>query len=373
VNRLIRPAALRRHKQFVVGAALTALAAITTQASAHVTVGVPTLSVTNLTFRAPVEPSFNSLEELAAHHTNRLIVSLPVGFKVDQCQETLDYSCAVDGGQITWTRRPGSTNYGLQTINGVPQPSPFGGLAAVEFFNASVRTPGIGGTYLAPALQIYSDGAQVNWSQPNSSDPHPAPQIRVNGPDRAPAVATGFFKPLAELGAGNPCPQEVIDEAKKLGIDPAVHCSHFGFEPPAGAPPPPPATPGPEVRGTAQLTRTGTHTIVEVLVTGLTPGQAYPAHLHEGTCANVTSPHYMNDPAGPDAPPNELWPTSDPTNPTAGLIADSNGVARGFAVANWVARPTARAIWVHMPEDPNAPPPPPGTHVHARIGCADLV
>ena len=46
----------RRHKKVVLGAALIALAAITTQASAHVTVGIPTLSVTAVTYRAPVEP-----------------------------------------------------------------------------------------------------------------------------------------------------------------------------------------------------------------------------------------------------------------------------------------------------------------------------
>jgi hypothetical protein len=341
-----------------------------TQASAHVTVGVPTLSITSLTYRAPVEPSFNSLEELAAHHTNKVVVTLPVGFKVEQCLDTIDYICAINGAEITWTRRPDSTNYGLQTINGVPQPSPFGGLGAVEFFDVSVRTPGIGGTYLTPTLQVYSDGAEINWNEPNSSDPHPAPQVRVNGPNLAPVVATGVFKPLAELGGGNPCPQSVIDEAIRLGIDPGVHCSHFGFEPPAGSPPPPPTEPGPEVRGTAQIVRSGNHTFVEVLVTGLEPGQVYMSHLHEGTCADPTSAHYKDDPTGPDGPPNELWPSSDANDPTAGLLADSAGVARGFGVADYVARPTARAIWIHEPEDPTAPP---SEHVHARIGCADLV
>jgi len=359
----------RRHKKVVLGAALIALAAITTQASAHVTVGIPTLSVTAVTYRAPVEPGPTSLDELAAHHTNEMVVTLPAGFKVVACQETADYGCAVNDREITWTRRPDSTNYGLQTVNGVPVESPFGGFSAFETFDVSLRTPGIGGTYLTPAVQTYSDGVEVTWNQPNSSDPHPAPQIRVNGPDRAPTVATGFFRPLIELGAGNPCPQSVIDEAVRLGLDPAVHCSHFGFDPPAGSPPPPPAEPGPDVRGTAQLVRSGGHTFVEVLVTGLEPGVTYASHLHEGTCGDPTSAHYKNDPTGPEGPPNELWPSSDPDNPTAGLTADEAGVARGFAVADWVARATARAIWIHQPEDPNAPP---GTHQHARIGCADL-
>jgi uncharacterized protein YcnI len=361
----------RRHKKLLFGAALTVLAAITAQASAHVTVGVPTLTVTELSFRAPVEPGPNNPEELAAHHTSQLVVTLPAGFKVEQCFETPDFSCAVAVDQITWTRRPESTNFGLETINGVPVQSPFGGLSAAEYFDATIRTPGIRGSYLLPALQVYNDGAEVNWNQPNTTDPHPAPRITVNGPALAPAVASGFFRPLSKLGAGNPCPQSVIDEAVRLGIDLAVHCSHFGFEPPAGSPaPPPPTGPEIEVRGTAQLVRTADRTFAEVLVTGLEPGKVYMSHLHEGTCADPTSPHYKNDPAGPAGPPNELWPSSNANDPTAGLTADSTGVAHGFAVADWVARPTARAVWIHEPEDPNAPP---GSHVHARIGCADLV
>ena len=50
-----------------------------------------------------------------------------------------------------------------------------------------------------------------------------------------------------------------------------------------------------------------------------------------------------------DGPPNELWPSSDKNDPTAGLLANSQGVAKGFARVDWVARPTARAIWVHAP------------------------
>jgi hypothetical protein len=351
VNRSVRPSALRRHHKVVLAAALTALVGVTVQASAHVTVGIPTLQVAELEFRAPVEPAPNTPEELAAHHTEKVVVNFPAGFKIEQCHESVDFACAFTVDEATWTRRPESTNF-----------------ETVDFFSVSVRTPGIGGTYRVPALQVYNDGEEVSWSEPETTDPHPAPQIRVNGPDLAPAVATGFFRPLAELGGGNPCPQEVIDEAIRLGIDPAVHCGHFGFEPPAGSPPPPPPEPGPEVRGTAQILRSGSRTLVEVLVTGLEPGVTYDAHLHEGTCANPTSAHYKNDPAGPDEPPNELWPSSDPTDPTAGLTADETGVARGFGVADWVARPTARAIWIHEPPDDPTDP-----HAHARIGCADLV
>jgi hypothetical protein len=356
----------------VFGAALAGLVAITTNASAHVTVGIPTLEVTALTYRIPVEPAPTTPEELAKHHTQKVTVTLPAGLKVEQCPTNADFSCKVGVETITWTRRANSTNYQL-----------------VDFLAVSVRTPGVGGTYRTPAVQVYSDGEEVSWSEPNTTDPHPAPQLRVNGPDRAPAVATGIFKPLSELGAGNPCPQEVVDEATRLGMDPAVHCGHFGFgppapaagapAPPAGSPAPPVAAPAPapappaaeelDIRGTAKVVRSAGQTLVEITVTGLQPGVVYSAHLHEGTCGNPTSAHYKNDLTGPDAPPNELWPSSDPADPTAGLIADSKGVAKGSGVADWVARPTARAIWIHEPEDPTAPP---GSHVHARIGCADL-
>jgi hypothetical protein len=125
-----------------------------------------------------------------------------------------------------------------------------------------------------------------------------------------------------------------------------------------------------DIRGTAKLVRSGHHTTVEVKVSGLEPGEVYSAHLHEGTCGNPTSPHYQDDLAGPAGPPNELWPSSDKNDPTFGLLANGRGVAKGSGRADWVARPTARAIWIHQPEDPTAPP---GEHVHARIGCADLV
>lgn len=353
MNRPTRLSLRGRHKKLVLGAALTALVAVTAQASAHVTVGIPTLEVTTLEYRTPVEPAPTTPEELAAHHTEQLVVNYPAGFKVEGCTETADFVCSFTLDQVTFARRPGSTNF-----------------ERVDFFEVSVRTPGLAGTYRTPALQVYNDGVEANWKDPDPADPRPAPQIRVNGLERAPSVAVGVFRPLSELGAGSPCPQSVIDEAIRLGIDPALHCSHFGFEPPAGSPAPPhePGEPAVDVRGTATVIRTDTGTIVEVTVRGLEPGVVYDAHLHEGTCADPTSPHYKNDPAGPSEPPNELWPSSDANNPTAGLTADEDGIARGFGVAEWVARPTARAIWIHEPPaDPNDP------HAHARIGCANLV
>jgi len=62
-----------------------------------------------------VEPTFNSVEELAAHHTQSLAVSYPAGFKVLSCQETSDYSCSFTIDSVAWARRANSTNFGLQT------------------------------------------------------------------------------------------------------------------------------------------------------------------------------------------------------------------------------------------------------------------
>ncbi|HEV7862430.1 MAG TPA: hypothetical protein VGR20_07005 [Acidimicrobiia bacterium] len=358
--------------------------ATTVPASAHVTVGIPTLKVTRLTYRAPVEPAFTTREQLAAHHTQKVVVSFPAGFKVEKCYKTADFTCTKSVDQATWTRRPGSTNFGLVTIDGTPVVNPTNGtMSAAEFFDVGVRTPGIGGTYPIPAVQFYSDDdfagpctepTCVSWSSPDPAAPRPAPQIRVNGPDRAPKVALGVFKPLSELGAGAPCPPTVLAEADALRPgdanneeDRALHCGHYGFVYPADAPPPPPDPNELKVRGTAKLVRSGHDTTATVVVTGLEPGQVYSAHLHEGTCGNPTSAHYKNDPAGADGPPNELWPSSVKSDPAAGLIADGSGVAKGSAKVGWVARPTARAIWIHEPADPTDP------HAHARIGCADLI
>ena len=343
---------LRRKKYLVIGTALAALAGISTNATAHVTVGNPTLQVIQVNFRAPVEPAPTTPEELAARHTDKVSVKFPAGFKIERCHETGSFACTSTVDTAEWVRRNNSYK-------------------PVDFFKVSVRTPGIGGTYLVPAVQTYNDGEVVEWVDPTTADPHPAPQLRVNGVEQAPPAAAGVFRPIGELGAGTPCPQSIIDDAIRLGLDPAVHCGHFGFEPPAGSPPPP-EPPGEEpeldVRGTAEIVRTATRTYVQVQVTGLEPGVTYTAHLHEGTCSDPLSAHYRDDPAGLDAPPNELWPSDDPTDPIAGITADDAGVGNGFGVSEWVARPTARAVWIHEPPaDPNDP------HAHARIGCADLV
>src|SRR5690606_9772076 len=54
--------------------------------------------------------------------------------------------------------------------------------------------------------------------------------------------------------------------------------------------------------------------------------------------------HYMDDPDGPAAPPNELWVT-DPEMEV--FTADSSGTASVTASATWAARAGAQALMIH--------------------------
>ncbi|MDP8932067.1 MAG: superoxide dismutase family protein [Actinomycetota bacterium] len=117
-----------------------------------------------------------------------------------------------------------------------------------------------------------------------------------------------------------------------------------------------------DISGRATLVRTaeGTTTL-SVEVKGLASNTTYPAHLHEGSCEDLQSPHYKHDPHGPDKPPNELWPSSDPQDPTAGLTSDAAGIATGTGTAPWRARPEADTVFIHSPEEG-----------HPKIACAAL-
>jgi large repetitive protein len=121
------------------------------------------------------------------------------------------------------------------------------------------------------------------------------------------------------------------------------------------------------IEGFAQITRSGDGTVVKARVRGLEPGTTYAAHLHNAPCSdpNPGGGHYMDDPAGPPAPPNELW-LSSTSDPTAGITANSAGVAKGRGSADWVARPEAQAVVIHsIPEG--------GTTAGGpKIACADL-
>jgi hypothetical protein len=124
---------------------------------------------------------------------------------------------------------------------------------------------------------------------------------------------------------------------------------------------------GLEIEGFATITRSDAGTNVKAVVRGLEPGTIYAAHLHNAPCSapNPGGGHYMDDPTGPAAPPNELW-LSSTDDPTGGIAANPGGVAHGRGSADWVARPEAQSVVIHYI-------PPGGTTAGGpKIACADL-
>jgi hypothetical protein len=109
---------------------------------------------------------------------------------------------------------------------------------------------------------------------------------------------------------------------------------------------------GMDLGGHAQMIRTADgKTIVILHVTGLAPDTTYGAHVHQAACGdNAADGHYRFDPAGPAAPPNEIWP---------GFTTDAAGVGNGRAVVGGTAGTNAVAVVVHAPGG-------------AKIACADL-
>lgn len=109
---------------------------------------------------------------------------------------------------------------------------------------------------------------------------------------------------------------------------------------------------GMDITGHARMVRTADgKTIVTVHVTGLAPDTAYGSHVHQQACGvGDADGHYKLDPAGPAAPPNEIWPA---------FTSDAAGVGNGRAVVDATAGPTAVAVVIHAPGG-------------AKIACADL-
>jgi len=125
---------------------------------------------------------------------------------------------------------------------------------------------------------------------------------------------------------------------------------------------------GLQIDGFAQIKRSEDGTEVKALARGLAPETTYAAHLHAAPCSEPGNPgggHYMDDPAGPAMPPNELW-LSSTDDPTAGITTGAAGVALGRGSADWVARPEAQSVVIH------SIPPGGNTAGGPKIACADL-
>lgn len=109
---------------------------------------------------------------------------------------------------------------------------------------------------------------------------------------------------------------------------------------------------GQPITGRAQMVRTPDgKTIVTVHLEGLKANTTYGSHVHQLPCGSSDADgHYKYDPAGPAAPPNEIWP---------GFTTNDAGVGNGNATVDWIAGPTAVSVVVHAPGG-------------AKIACADL-
>jgi hypothetical protein len=109
---------------------------------------------------------------------------------------------------------------------------------------------------------------------------------------------------------------------------------------------------GQDIGGNARMIRTADgKTIVVVHIEGLSANTAYGSHVHQQACGNGDADgHYKFDPAGPAAPPNEIWPA---------FTTNAAGVGNGFASVDGSAGPTAMSVVVHAPGG-------------AKIACADL-
>jgi hypothetical protein len=111
---------------------------------------------------------------------------------------------------------------------------------------------------------------------------------------------------------------------------------------------------GYDIVGQAQMVRTADgRTIVTVHLSGLHPGVAYGAHVHNLPCGvSNGGGHYQHVVGGPVDPINEIWP---------GFTANAAGIGSGNATNDFTARPEAQSVVVHDPDAGNA-----------RIACADL-
>lgn len=123
--------------------------------------------------------------------------------------------------------------------------------------------------------------------------------------------------------------------------------------------------------GRVQAVRTGDgKTHLSVRVAGLQPGVTYGVHLHDAECSapNPGGGHYKHDVTGAAQPPNELWPSSTPHDPLAGITANSAGIATGRGTADWVAGDEAVSVVLHAGLGHGAT----STSGGPKLACADL-
>jgi hypothetical protein len=106
------------------------------------------------------------------------------------------------------------------------------------------------------------------------------------------------------------------------------------------------------ISGRVQMVRTADEkTTVTVHVEGLAANTTYGSHVHQLPCGTSDADgHYKNDPAGPAAPPNEIWPA---------FTTNDAGVGNGNATVDWTAGAAAVSVVIHAPGG-------------AKIACADL-
>jgi hypothetical protein len=353
----------------VLAVTVAACAVATPTATAQITTGVQTLETARIVYRMPVDAGAVvprqefTRSELKAKHNHSLLLRYPAGFKVQDCHAPRGFRCSFTDKQVAFSRESNPR-----------------GFRSVDRFGVTVRVPGIRGTYHTPALQTFSNGEEVLWAYDDEFTP--APSVHVEGRNRAPRVTGGEFLPIEQIARHVPCPDSVVHEAKTFEVNPSAYCRFAGFGAPdqisPAAEPHAAAAKRPshggqgtdELDGTARLVRGKDRTWLTVRIEGLQPGKAYAAHLHEGTCADLTSPHYRDNVYGPPNPPNELWPSTKRHDRFAGLVADRNGKAHGRASAHWRAKATARSVWIHVGHVPTAG----GAHDHhhERLACADL-
>jgi hypothetical protein len=111
------------------------------------------------------------------------------------------------------------------------------------------------------------------------------------------------------------------------------------------------AAAGLKISGKVTLTAGEKSSSIFVEARGLAADVAlYPAHVHNGTCADGGGTHYLLDPAAAAGEANEVWPS----------LTNVNGSGTGIANVPKLLRPDAKSVVIHDPA------------TKAKIACADI-